>query len=47
MAEMPAIRGVTPAIETVYWVWENPMGSNMTLTFQNGRVFAKPQAGMR
>lgn len=33
--------------DNVIYAWSNPSGANMNVTFQNGKVYAKAQFGLR
>ena len=46
-SEMPGVPGVMPSIRTVMYVWKNPDGSNMNAMFQNDKLVAKAQFGLK
>jgi len=45
-SHMDGVPGVTPAIDTVAYAWQNPDGSNIILMFQNDKMQNKAQAGL-
>jgi len=45
--QMPGIRGYTPSITTVMYMWKNGGGANMNAMFQNDKLVQKAQFGLR